>query len=324
MVEFNQAELDHFRNFHETRPQEKQSNRIWRVLQRWDKLAFGMFLISFFLLVTAVILFILPFAALLLPVLAFAPDAVLFEWGVSLLVMSFVLMLLARWRVMRNTGLRPETGCPQCQERELVRIPRRRQDRVFRFFMIPAWRYACRNCTWQGLRVAGKKSLPVPKTTVFHIEESPVTEEPTAELAAMFLVEEPVMTAEVKEMVVIAETASIEEHAVELPVMLQVEEPAMVAETHIEKAMVEETAVSVQDNSIIKTQEVVEFVAIEPGDKKQESEIEKTQSQKLLYSERTLTYEVGNDDDEFEFDPEFERLCYQVAQDQLTRIPPAD
>jgi len=75
---------------------------------------------------------------------------------------ALVLLLVAflAWRRQRLVGdkrLWYSTGCPNCQERELVRVSRHFSDRFYGLLLVPAYRYACRNCTWRGLRVARRE-----------------------------------------------------------------------------------------------------------------------------------------------------------------------
>ena len=70
--------------------------------------------------------------------------------------------------LVRHFGLADETdvhfahgtGCPQCQEHELVRVRRNRRDRAMGAFGLPVRRYSCRNCTWHGVRLAGYPQQP--------------------------------------------------------------------------------------------------------------------------------------------------------------------
>lgn len=74
--------------------------------------------------------------------------------GIGLFLLWVGFLLYKRWRINSNEHLWVDAGCPQCQERELVRVSRHRKDRWYGLLSIPAFRYACRNCTWRGLRVA--------------------------------------------------------------------------------------------------------------------------------------------------------------------------
>ncbi|HNS39190.1 MAG TPA: hypothetical protein PKJ56_02965, partial [Promineifilum sp.] len=60
----------------------------------------------------------------------------------------------ARLLILNNNQLRMESGCPQCGQRELMRISRRPGQRLLNALGIPAYRYRCRNCTWEGTRLS--------------------------------------------------------------------------------------------------------------------------------------------------------------------------
>ncbi|MEZ4517592.1 MAG: hypothetical protein R3C44_12455 [Chloroflexota bacterium] len=74
--------------------------------------------------------------------------------GLSLLLLWIIFLVFRRWQIMSNEHQWVDAGCPQCLEHELVRVSRQRSDRWYGLLGIPAYRYACRNCTWRGLRVA--------------------------------------------------------------------------------------------------------------------------------------------------------------------------
>ncbi len=73
-----------------------------------------------------------------------------------------LLALLLRELTLRNRRLWMETGCPRCHEQELMRISRRPRERLLHLMAIPAYRYRCRNCTWEGTRLseAGRSISP--------------------------------------------------------------------------------------------------------------------------------------------------------------------
>ncbi len=74
--------------------------------------------------------------------------------GIGLLMLWVGFLVFKRWRINSNEHQWVDAGCPQCQEREMVRVARERSDRWYGLLSIPAYRYACRNCTWRGLRIA--------------------------------------------------------------------------------------------------------------------------------------------------------------------------
>ena len=71
--------------------------------------------------------------------------------GLSLLLL---LGLMARYLVLHNRRLQLDSGCPRCGRSELMRIARRSSDRFLHIFGIPAYRYRCRHCTWEGSRLS--------------------------------------------------------------------------------------------------------------------------------------------------------------------------
>ena len=78
----------------------------------------------------------------------------------ALLLLTFLFALWIRYRMVSDRRLWYGTGCPNCMERELVRVSRHRRDRLYSLAAIPAYRYACRNCTWRGLRIARREYSP--------------------------------------------------------------------------------------------------------------------------------------------------------------------
>ena len=75
--------------------------------------------------------------------------------GILLALALFVL-----WRrryLVNNRALWAGTGCPECAEVELVRVSRHFGDRFYNLAAVPAYRYACRNCTWRGLRIGRRE-----------------------------------------------------------------------------------------------------------------------------------------------------------------------
>lgn len=74
--------------------------------------------------------------------------------GFALFAIWLAYLLIRRQRIVSNEHQWVDAGCPLCQEYELVRVSRERSDRWYGLLNIPAYRYACRNCTWRGLRIA--------------------------------------------------------------------------------------------------------------------------------------------------------------------------
>lgn len=80
-------------------------------------------------------------------------------WGLAAGIV-FLLAIYVIWRrhgLVSNRALWFGTGCPNCRERELVRVSRRFGDRFYNLAAVPAYRYACRNCTWRGLRIGRRE-----------------------------------------------------------------------------------------------------------------------------------------------------------------------
>ena len=77
--------------------------------------------------------------------------------GAVLLGLFGLFLFLVRRRLLNNRALWFGAGCPDCMERELVRVSRKGSDRVYGLIALPAFRYACRNCTWRGLRIARRE-----------------------------------------------------------------------------------------------------------------------------------------------------------------------
>jgi hypothetical protein len=80
-----------------------------------------------------------------------------------------VIALLGTWglfvwrkrnQLMNDKSLWSGTGCPNCTERELVRVSRNTGDRLYGLVGIHAYRYACRNCTWRGMRIGRREHTP--------------------------------------------------------------------------------------------------------------------------------------------------------------------
>ncbi len=74
------------------------------------------------------------------------------------ILLALVLFVLWRRReLVNNRALWAGTGCPACAEVELVRVSRHFSDRFYNLAAVPAYRYACRNCTWRGLRIGRRE-----------------------------------------------------------------------------------------------------------------------------------------------------------------------
>ncbi len=75
----------------------------------------------------------------------------------GLLAVLAVYLLWRRHVLVSNRGLWSGSGCPACGEHELVRVSRHFSDRFYNLAAVPAHRYACRNCTWRGLRISRRE-----------------------------------------------------------------------------------------------------------------------------------------------------------------------
>jgi hypothetical protein len=81
-----------------------------------------------------------------------------------------LLFLLLRELALRNRNLWMEAGCPRCHEQELMRISRRKRDRLLHMLAIPAYRYRCRNCTWEGTRLSQEGRSISPGASIARVE----------------------------------------------------------------------------------------------------------------------------------------------------------
>jgi hypothetical protein len=104
--------------------------------------------------------------------LAFGGGHQLLSLALAGLAGLLLLFLLLRELALRNERLWMETGCPRCREQELMRISRRTSDRLLHLLSIPAYRYRCRNCTWEGTRLSEAGRSISPGATIARIEGS--------------------------------------------------------------------------------------------------------------------------------------------------------
>ena len=102
--------------------------------------------------------------------LAFGGGHRLLSLALAGLAGLLLLLLLLRELALRNERLWMETGCPRCREQELMRITRRTSDRLLHLFGIPAYRYRCRNCTWEGTRLSEAGRSISPGASITRIE----------------------------------------------------------------------------------------------------------------------------------------------------------
>jgi len=87
--------------------------------------------------------------------------------GLALLLLA---LLSLRYLVLRRRSLWIESGCPRCHEHELMRIARHSGDRWLHLLGIPAYRYRCRACVWEGRRLSATGESISPGATIAHIQ----------------------------------------------------------------------------------------------------------------------------------------------------------
>ncbi len=102
--------------------------------------------------------------------LAFGGGNVRLSLALAALAGLLLLGLLLREMALRNPRLRMETGCPRCHEQELMRISRRPKERLLHLLAIPAYRYRCRNCTWEGTLLSEAGRSVSPGATIARVE----------------------------------------------------------------------------------------------------------------------------------------------------------
>jgi hypothetical protein len=75
------------------------------------------------------------------------------------IVVAVVALLITLWLLLRSLLLWRhhswlDSGCPRCHAHELMRVERTALDRLLHTMGLPAYRYQCRQCTWQGIRLS--------------------------------------------------------------------------------------------------------------------------------------------------------------------------
>jgi hypothetical protein len=180
MIEFNRNELEHFADFHSSSGNH-DSRRTWAETWFEDRLFLSLVLLAAFALLGILFIAAVLFVQFTVGVLGFRVDILndAARWllaGNRLILAvgalglgALVFAALARYRLLRNPAMYAIAGCPQCYENELIRVRRRRRDHLFQFVRLPLCRYACRNCTWFGLRLLGSPRLP--RNTVEDVSE---------------------------------------------------------------------------------------------------------------------------------------------------------
>jgi len=136
-------------------------------LRRQDKILVALFLAFLVALAGIVLLLAVPVVAQVLDFLGIQAAFVAslqawwteewqgLQWALGLGMVALVTAVIGRHRILRNSALYFEAGCPKCQEHDLFRVRRTRVDHVLTTFGFPIRRYNCRNCSWQGTRLVG-------------------------------------------------------------------------------------------------------------------------------------------------------------------------
>lgn len=90
----------------------------------------------------------------LLAQLAFGGGNLITGAAVSTATFLIALWLLTRSMLLWRHKSWLDAGCPRCHENELMRVERQPIDRWLHLFGLPVYRYQCRQCTWQGIRLS--------------------------------------------------------------------------------------------------------------------------------------------------------------------------
>ena len=97
------------------------------------------------------------------------------NWILSLALVGLASLLLfgliVRWIILHSKRLQMTAGCPNCGRQELMRISRRSTDRALHLFGIPAYRYRCRNCVWEGTRLSETGAAISPGVKLAYFDE---------------------------------------------------------------------------------------------------------------------------------------------------------
>lgn len=92
--------------------------------------------------------------------------------GALVLVAGLLLLgMVIRWLILHNKRLQMDAGCPNCGRHELMRIARRPADRALHVVGIPAYRYRCRNCIWEGTRLSEEGAAISPGVPLAYFED---------------------------------------------------------------------------------------------------------------------------------------------------------
>ncbi len=172
MVDLDSKDLEQFIKFH-TGDNMVRKKSAWEKFKEKDKLLLLLLGIAGLLAAAALFVLLTPVTNFVLNLSGLYIDgwAQLSSWllagdmgiavALALGFLSLVFLLFARFRYLRDHSVYIDAGCPECHEQELIRVRRYRRDRIFSFFGMPIRRYACRNCTWNGTRLAKYSSKNV-------------------------------------------------------------------------------------------------------------------------------------------------------------------
>jgi predicted RNA-binding Zn-ribbon protein involved in translation (DUF1610 family) len=182
MVELDKSDMDQFAAFHSEDSAVVDEN-VTAGRRRQDKVLVALFVAFLVAMVGILVLlaipvfgFVLDFLGIKLPFLTSLQVWWFEDWqgllyALGLGLVALVTAVIGRRRILHNASLYVEAGCPQCQEHELFRVNRHRQDRLLASFGFPVRRYVCRNCTWQGTRLAGLDPAVVARMREIVVEE---------------------------------------------------------------------------------------------------------------------------------------------------------
>ena len=166
MVELDSNDLEQFVKFH-TGENISKKRSAWDKFKSWDKLLLLLLALAGVSAGAALFVLLTPLVNFSFRLLGLYIEGwvQVNQWllegerglGVAIVlgIFSILFLILARFRYLRDRSAYVDAGCPECHEHELIRIRRSRRDRIIGFFGIPIRRYACRNCTWLGLRLSG-------------------------------------------------------------------------------------------------------------------------------------------------------------------------
>lgn len=308
MTEFNQIELQHFVDFHTrvSRMPKKQPN-----LLRDDALLVLMLVLAVLTLLVGILSLAARFWLQALDSISISIKSLpaFVTWlvqdnqnliiGGGLILASLFFLSLMRVRVLRKHHLWLVNGCPHCRERDLIRIRRLPNDRLLGVLGLPVRRYACRNCTWQG-RLLDVRREPPSSAQPTDVIDTPMLADVMPDVDTLRALEPaaprrrsaPVSTP-------VVEPLAPAPPVTERPQPVIAKAAALEAATPVAVTAAVETAVA----SPPPPASAAEATLVESG--------EDGRLHEVLYV-KAPSYEQASDDAP-EFDPDFERLCYEVA-----------